>query len=603
MKKTLIIILTALILSVGMIFSTGIYAAETDLSEESYVLNPSTDTFRVNGNLPDVENYYSTGYISLTMGGGNVISISLLDTLDKLQYYGSNVNNISSMYLLVSLGTYYTSAEDGYWNYSDSHMSTISHDELKYSLDPDSINYNPSFTFWWAKPGTSGGAPYTDTGGLRLYSITLVVEFESPISSVINVGTNYAALPDGVNRFVRISAFSLYDFTTNSYHFQFEKNNPEFGSMDTYQFDVSIPESINMSQITKEDGSINIAFTTLDDGSRILYIQPNLDLLPIPMGSGTSEDPLELIAGFVAMNLTTMEYDQVNKLQLDTITNKEANENAYLYAFYDPRVEDILSISFTFQYRKQQLFGLWYTDWESETRVYTKDMQSEVNPPLWISIVSLPFFLAIDGLNVYNVDSIEPITKGDIPDSVLADYINKLGGSWNELDNLNLYKILIGNFDGFIETGYDIQNVVVLNIMYVYQGVVYEAATESIDQTNITPALTSGIDWDGILSWLGDNWKYIVIGVAGLIALIFMAKAMTAIVAILKAVGQGIWLLLKGLGYLVYFIAMGVFYVLKFIFYLAPKGLITFVYVLFTPASKRRENKRKEQFTYVSRSL
>ena len=171
------------------------------------------------------------------------------------------------------------------------------------------------------------------------------------------------------------------------------------------------------------------------------------------------------------------------------------------------------------------------------------------------------------------------------------------------MGTLNLYKIYIGSFDGFIETGYDIRDIAVMNIMYVYNGTVYTASTEQIDQTNITPDLTEGVNWLGVLSWLKANAKWIIIGIGSVLVLVLVSKTIAALRIIFKAIFDGIVLLVKGFGYTLKYIGLGIYYVLYFVLYLVPKGVITFVYILFTPAKKRVKNKRKEQVTYVSRSL
>ncbi len=351
---------------------------------------------------------------------------------------------------------------------------------------------------------------------------------------------------------------------------------------------------------------------TLDTGDRILYFQPDLTLeaFPTETGSGTEEDPIALIAGFASINLTTMEYKLVTKLQLNSITNKEANENAYLYAFYDPRVEDILSISFSYEYRIINVFGLWKIPWETEYRVYTHGEISEVDPPLWIGMVFGLVYPILDATNYYNVESIQSITKEEISDNVMDSYRDDLGGSLSDLDTLNLYKIYLGNFDAAIETGYDIQDVVIMNILYVYNGIVYEASTEVIDQVNITPDLLTGIDWTSIVNWILNNGSMIVGIIAGIIALILLAKVFTAVSVLLTILGQlvkGLFVVLgyvfKGIGYGIYYIVKGIGYTLYFIVYLVPKGLYQTAIFLVVPAEKRKQRARKEQAIYVSRSI
>lgn len=264
-----------------------------------------------------------------------------------------------------------------------------------------------------------------------------------------------------------------------------------------------------------------------------------------------------------------------------------------MVSFYT-RVEDILSITISYRFRYVYLFGAWTGEWESVTNTYEKGEQGWIlgMNPLWI------FNLG----EHHELDEIYPITQAEIPDEVMDIYQDDLGGSTSDLDSLNLYRIRLQQFPGTtLITGYDIQNIITTKILYVYQGEVYEAATDVINQDNVEPELTSTIDWMAIADWILANWQYILIGVVGILVLSVAAKAFTAVSTILGLVFKAIGAAIKGFGYLLKYMAMGVFYFFKFMFYWLPKGIWGFLVFLVVPSEKRR--KGKERGIYAGRSL
>jgi len=428
---------------------------------------------------------------------------------------------------------------------------------------------------------------------------------------IVDVGSDYSLLPDTNGTYSKIVEVSLYDLASSSYHFTFDYNNSR------YQFDVALPTDISIGDYLKSDSTWNISYTVVDNTYRVLYFQSNLELDPIPSGDGTVENPSELIDGFSTINLTTMEFTKVVKLQINTIAYKEGSRTAYMYAFMDPKIEDLLSISFEYQYRFNYLWG--YGDWKEGSKSYLKGEESEIDPPSWLRVTTAltsTFFIygVVDLLDIYNTDSFQTLDKSDIPDEVMDIYKDDLGGTEADLDELNLYKILIGQFQQIGSIGYDIQYILITDLMYAYQGVVYHAATEVIEQTNLTPPLTDLELLMQVLDWLIANWQYIVVTILAFVALILLGKVFKAIGDILKGIWAFITLIVKGIGYLIkYFVLavwyvikyifIGLFYLLKAIFYWIPKGIINLLYVLFTPKEQRKIdsiNKRKERSYHVS---
>jgi len=598
MKKIILTISITLLFLVGL-GSTRILHASTTIDGE-YTLVYGVDEWTVNEWYVTPWYYEEVGYTPLYMNEVNNIQVDLSNAWSVLNNQYESMS-FQEGFLYIEVASINNSS-DGYFMYDDQYLGNMDSDTLIYSFDVFSQPSDISFDIWWAKQGSTG--LYDDTGSLRLLSMKLVATYVDTTTStdVIDVDSVYANLPDTNEEFIRISSFTLYDEVSRSYHFTFPYYDEINVKWISYQFDVSIPEAINLDEFIKDNDAINIAYVVLDNGDRVLYFQPDLSLEPLPLEGGTADNPMDLVVGFVAMNLTTMEYNVVNKLELNTITNKEANENAYLYAFFDPRVEDVLSISFQYSYRTITFWTI-KSDWKTRNVIYTKGMESEVNPPSWIEVLSWPIYLALDWTDMYNVESIQSIDKGDIPDNVMDVYVNELEGSESEIDSLNLYKFYLGNFDAPLETSYDIQEVVIMDLVYVYDGVVYHASTEVIDQENWTPPLVETLNWLTIFSWLQDNYMIIIVVFVSVTALVLLSKAIKAIGDIIGTVFKGIKALLQLLGYFLKMFFKGIYYFMYFVIILIPKGIYKTFYFLITPGEKRRQQARKERSFYVGRSI
>jgi len=424
-------------------------------------------------------------------------------------------------------------------------------------------------------------------------------------STVVDVGSNYSLLPDTDGEYYRIINIQLYDVETNSYHFKFEVYNSASYDYVIYQFDVAIPDTINLNDYFNTDnGLINASYVMMDHEYQVIYLQPNLDLEPIPSGDGTEDNPLDVIDGFTTINLSDMTYSTVNKLQISSVINKESGSKAFMYSFMDPRIEDILSMSFTYNYQYIYPFGIQGT-LKSTSILYIKGDQYEENP-IPNQFINLQLVNRLFNLFGYSMtsfeDSIDKISIDDIPDTVMTIYTDDLDGSLSRLNTLNLYKIYLGDFSSTLTVDYNIQDVVITDLLYTYQGVVYEAGSEVIEHEIEYPD-TVGWTWDAVLQWLVDNAQYIIPSIIGLVVLVVVSiifKALGTIFAfigkIIKAIFKLIGYIFLGIGYLIKYSAIAVWYIIKAVFFWIPKGIIKFIAFLFTPKSMRGKGT-----SYVSR--
>lgn len=293
------------------------------------------------------------------------------------------------------------------------------------------------------------------------------------------VKNNYDLLPDLKNKFIRIDKLDLIDNASKTYKMYFSHSN------EAYAFDVSIPSEIDMINIYDNNNKINISISSNDKNEKLLYIQPDKDLPPYPDRNGTLDKPSVLHVGFITLNLTTKKYEVIMPLKMQAIVNKESNRNAFAYMFFNIPIEKIYSMELKYSYRFNYLFKS--SDYETVTKVFLHDEKSEVKPPFWL-LPTWWYYVALDKSNLLNISQIQKIGKSNIPDKVLNQYKNDFQGDVNNLNNLGLYKVHLGQFKDFRSTSYDVhEDVVLLNILYLYEGVVYDVPYDKIEQDWKTP--------------------------------------------------------------------------------------------------------------------
>ena len=318
-----------------------------------------------------------------------------------------------------------------------------------------------SFSFEWNRDGTSSEM-------LKFESATLFVIHElSSVYEGINIGSNYVLFPESLISHHSILEHTLYDVQTNSYRFKTMIDHQ------LYLFNVSVPDNIDMSTIEPSQMSLLLN----QNGDVVLYIQPDASLPPFPHNSSRMYSDFERVrVSFSAINLTRMEYHTIDKLALTGFIEKEMNSNAFLYCFFPLEIEDLHSISVTFKYRYNFTFSS--SDWIEKFNTYEKDKQSEVTPPWWMLIFGAGYFIS-DWLDLFNVETLASISPTQVPSSTLDKYL-AIPNQEKNIDNLNLYKVHLGQFKTLGAWSYDISSLVILNIFYSQDGILYHAAPEEI---------------------------------------------------------------------------------------------------------------------------
>lgn len=503
MKKIIFLILMIIPIILLNITSVKAYDDGYYIDTEEYMLT-TDEIVTVNSNttnnrmIPLNDNYVN-----------NHIELDLTNVYSNFVNYAENTDKIRSIYFYFYFQFPIGVNWNGMWLYDDQNIVTISNYIIKYSYDN---NDNISLDLKW-----SGS-----TDSLLLDKIIMYVEYDDSIIDEIDVISDYSLLPDNVDSYNLITDFEKYDDLTNSYHLSFEKYIEEINTTKIYTFDVALPEDVNLTNYVKENGDINVSYTTLESGDRVIYLQSNLELDPFP----TTQEQLEInndLDGFMLVNLSQQETQQFKLLILDSIINKEGDFNAFMYAFYDITIEEILVMSVNYDYRLNY-FGLFSSEWINKTDTY--NLGETEDTILWWHYF-LPF---IDSFGTTIQEKIVPITKTDVPEDVLSIYYDDFNKTESDIDNLNLYKIHLDQFSGgdytAFNTGYDITKFAVIKLIYKYDGIIYQASERQLEeQDNVTPETTVTVtDFISIQIDRTENNVKMLVGSFVLVAFILLTN-------------------------------------------------------------------------------
>lgn len=436
-------------------------------------------------------------YLELKINQNNLFEIEVDSAINGLDFF--DTGNVKELYFILEFNNLNT--VDGQFKSDNSNITYIDSKTLKYSLDPNNIEQSIFFNVWFA--GISNpNIPVETSGSIRITGLRLYLKMLEPVSTLRDVKSNYSLLPDKEelrNDFIRIDSLEPIYEATRSYKLFFKHNSL------TYAFDVSFPTEVDLTKIWNVDNKLNMSFSVdPETNDRLLYIQPDPIKNPYPVKNGTIEDPADLMVGFTTINLTQNNYYIIKKMQLPTIVAYEEKNNAYMYAFFNWKIDDLINIRVKYTYR-YRYFGF-PGEWQTVENLYAWKETSSVNVPWWLSMNAPIFGLITNAFNVYDVQTIKPINYYDLTSYVKDRYINNIKGNESDLKTLSIYKVHLGQFNKLLTTGYEISEHKVMEITYLYKDIVYQVPYDLIDQIpdNPDPKSTIGeLDFAAFLKFTG----------------------------------------------------------------------------------------------------
>jgi hypothetical protein len=394
---------------------------------------------------------------------------------------------------------------------------------LGYVSIPDMVNFQSLI-----------GQIGTDNPGYELDSITLRIKGYN--TDAIVAGSHYEGVASDLllDRPISTTSMDLIDEASNSWTINF------IAAGIHYSYDVNIPDamssysevtSMNVTQFYTMVTELTDLDTDITERKLIFLIRSDInDINPIEVNDLGYTIPNEL-AKYSAINLTDMTYIHTNQVKINGIVNKESNYNAYLYTSIPIQMDDLLSIRLSYNFRFNYLNSV--GSWQSADSDYQKDETYDTAPPRWLWWLSLPTTLPYtiaDATNFYNIDQIEPTDT--FTDDIYVKFNDELSVTESQLLQTELFKIHLGQFRDTWSTGYDIDKVVVLELTYSENGLVYEVPYEVIESNVYVPeeegSLVDGLiddlpDFDFVPEEVGQALKLFTV-LLGVIAIIWVSK-------------------------------------------------------------------------------
>lgn len=372
---------------------------------------------------------------------------------------------------------------------------------LGYTSIPDYISFNNLFT---SQSGTEDN--------YELDSVELVLTgYNQP---KVSAGSEYSLLTDELNKDLPISTerIELLDEDSHSWRIHFVASGKEFS------YDTTIPISIYstddlLSMSLDQFYTLVISYynpnTSLPENKLLLLIRSDIeDTSPIELNALGYPSPKEL-EKYIVLNLTDKIFVHSKQLKINGVVNKESNFNAYLYTSIPIDFDDLLSIRLNFDYRYNYVFSS--GDWTNIENVYQKDETYNTAPPRWLwwlslTAVTIPYEI-VDSADIYDINQVTAVSELD--EDIVELFESKLDYSSEDLASTSINKIHLGQYRDTFSIGYDIDNVIVINLTYAEKGQIYEVPY-SLIESNVYEPEPSGSALDNIVDGLdssdGDSW-------------------------------------------------------------------------------------------------
>lgn len=525
MKKLLILLL----LLTSIITPISIHASDvqTEVSSESVsLIDKGFVTF---SNVTfSMSNYMSTGYVTLNMGYSTTYTINLSNVLQYFDHY--NHDNVANIYLQFDLGSVYTGYSNSQQQWLSSNPNWNSTTK-RLSLG-STIPTSAAAEIWWNIIGQSGGAPSTAPGGLRLYSINLVVEYNEPIQLYTPI-YEWSDLPIGNNLFN--SYQDLYAIPASEEVVTATIEPTGTGKHNVYiELESGSYVAMNMTlpaEVRNSNPPLVTYFATKDYKFLLFYMELKTNIIE---------------ADYLLWNLTTNEYNIITSGTVYGYPYVNGNGittyNMMYVDFSIPwKIDDIISIELSYQYRYHYITGN-YGENQSGSKTLFANAYTNVAYPWWTKYMGL-YTLAASALKenaeflaynqIVNVTNSYDLSKK----AAFVSFLNaNTDGVTYTVNNVfptgsTVAKVFIGQFDRFGSNGVEPIDVVMMDIRWVTNGIEYSKPYPNQVIPNPPPVypndpVRTGNPLDTLLDWLWEMLSSVYVIFVAIIAYGMMRLAM-----------------------------------------------------------------------------
>lgn len=243
-----------------------------------------------------------------------------------------------------------------------------------------------------------------------------------------------------------------------------------------------------------EDGKRYIYYEYQNPASDIEYEKSVFDL--------TNQEFVEQgFRPYVIWNVETGVYDIVDKLTLYAIFHAGSYRRAYADIVFPMDIDDLLMVNIKWNYRYIKPLGLGYTEWRNDNTIRYKDEIVTASNfwnefKKWIKIY--PFFTSeYYSAERWNQETIQDL--GVLDDTYKFNYVQKVNThlinnnldtvTTNDvffgLDGYSAYRVYLNTYSAGFYTGYQIEDIVLVDIAYIYKGEYFHPRITDIEWTAV----------------------------------------------------------------------------------------------------------------------
>ncbi len=499
MKK---LIITLLLIVSGLMFQTLRTEAEEDLiisSERVELISKGRVNFsKIDFNL---SNYTSTGYVTLEMGYSEIYEIDLSNILQFIENY--DAENVKRMYLDFSLASVYTGVPEAQTQWVSPHPD--------WDVATKTIDLGTSFTntvtaeIWWNIIGQSGGAPsMTETGGLRIYSIHFVIEYETPIEiyTPINgweelpIGTSLMTNDKSIQDFFEqgeVNPVQLDKVSDNNYDIYFDLLQGQYVAKN-----ITLPTSKN-----NREPIFSFYFASTTERFLILYYDLNQENI--------------WDSDFIVWNLTLGQYDEAFTQTVYGVASVRGDGLQTINMMFVDIVipwdlDSIVSVKLQYEYRHHYIIG-GFGDWIKVTKqTVIEGSTTAYELPyyrFWSRFVTNAVNQMVGDRILQRSQIREVTSEYDLNKKV--EFTEKI----NDQKNLNLsqsnifipqakvYELYLGQSNKNFSNAVEMKEIVLMNIRYMNDFQEYEY---NFPKQVITDAESK---FEDKMTWLDKIWEFI----------------------------------------------------------------------------------------------
>src|SRR5690554_1747476 len=316
------------------------------------------------------------------------------------------------------------------------------------------------------------------------------------------------------------------------------------------RYDLGIMELPGVLELQKAPLNDGIYYS--ENGKKYIYYEFQLPASEKPINEQVNiflddEDNINGFRPFVSMNLTDGDYVFTDKLKLYAGYHDGGKGKAYADVLFPMDLDDLLSIEIEYQYRWKSFMGWWDTDYKTVRIARAKGEVVDMKTT-WQHLLTFfsPTSIIFDPISV--IDWGETITRLDNLDlSYKEQYLDIINLAqltrgeepltMNELftSDYSMYRVYLQTYNDGRYTGYEIHDdIIILDVMYKYEGEIYHVPYDNIDTVSGGGAPEDPLDdledrlqtildsFNSIFAFVNSNWDSFVLVGIGILAIILV---------------------------------------------------------------------------------